>query len=104
VLGQISLVVEIAKRIDRHLMDVIHKRYRFKDHCLAIKRYLLLGQGDFVQYLMDVVDPELSKPAYRISSFQLAGLLETAIQASNAQYNVPPLICLIFRYLHFEVW
>ena len=40
-----ALVVEAAKRIDRHLMDVIHKRYRFKDHCLAIKRYLLLGQG-----------------------------------------------------------
>ncbi|EEC84667.1 hypothetical protein OsI_31569 [Oryza sativa Indica Group] len=82
-----ALVVEAAKRIDRHLMDVIHKRYRFKDHCLAIKRYLLLGQGDFVQYLMDVVGPELSEPANRISSFHLAGLLETAIRASNAQYD-----------------
>ncbi|GJN33848.1 hypothetical protein PR202_gb22474 [Eleusine coracana subsp. coracana] len=82
-----ALVVEAAKRIDRHLMDVIHKRYRFKDHCLAIKRYLLLGQGDFVQYLMDVVGPELSEPANRISSFHLAGLLETAIRASDAQYD-----------------
>jgi gamma-tubulin complex component 3 len=82
-----ALVVEAAKRIDRHLMDVIHKRYRFKDHCLAIKRHLLLGQGDFVQYLMDVVGPELSEPANRISSFHLAGLFETAIKASNAQYD-----------------
>lgn len=82
-----ALAVEAAKRIDRHLMDVIHKRYRFKDHCLAIKRYLLLGQGDFVQYLMDIVGPELSEPANNISSFQLAGLLESAIRASNAQYD-----------------
>ncbi|XP_072983837.1 gamma-tubulin complex component 3 [Typha latifolia] len=82
-----ALVVEAAKRIDQHLMNVIHKRYRFRDHCLAIKRYLLLGQGDFVQYLMDVVGPELSEPANTISSFQLAGLLETAIRASNAQYD-----------------
>nr|CAD1826168.1 unnamed protein product [Ananas comosus var. bracteatus] len=82
-----ALVVEAAKRIDRHLMDVIRKRYRFKDHCLAIKQYLLLGQGDFVQYLMDIVGPELSEPANTISSFQLAGLLETAIRASNAQYD-----------------
>ncbi|XP_008791865.3 gamma-tubulin complex component 3 [Phoenix dactylifera] len=82
-----ALVVEAAKRIDQHLMDVIHHRYRFKDHCLAIKRYLLLGQGDFVQYLMDIVGPELSEPANTISSFQLAGLLETAIRASNAQYD-----------------
>ncbi|RWW82821.1 hypothetical protein BHE74_00008691 [Ensete ventricosum] len=82
-----ALVVEAAKRIDRHLMDVIHKRYRFKDHCLAIKRYLLLGQGDFVQYLMDIIGPELSEPANTISSFHLSGLLEMAIRASNAQYD-----------------
>ncbi|MQL85494.1 hypothetical protein Taro_018021 [Colocasia esculenta] len=82
-----ALVIEAAKRIDRHLMDVMHQRYKFRDHCLAIKRYLLLGQGDFVQYLMDIVGPELSQPANTISSFQLAGLLESAIRGSNAQYD-----------------
>ncbi|XP_042490826.1 gamma-tubulin complex component 3-like [Macadamia integrifolia] len=82
-----SLVIEAAKRIDKHLMDVMYNRYKFKEHCLAIKRYLLLGQGDFVQYLMDTVGPELSEPANTISSFKLAGLLESAIRASNAQYD-----------------
>ncbi|PWZ14280.1 Gamma-tubulin complex component 3 [Zea mays] len=99
-----ALVVEAAKRIDRHLMDVIHKRYRFKDHCLAIKRYLLLGQGDFVQYLMDVVGPELSEPANRISSFQLAGLLETAIRASNAQYDDCDILDRIKFRSHADRW
>ncbi|GLT96213.1 hypothetical protein SLE2022_138550 [Rubroshorea leprosula] len=87
-----SLVVEAAKRIDKHLLDVMYKRYRFKEHCLAIKRYLLLGQGDFVQYLMDVVGPELSEPANTISSFKLAGLLESAIRSSNAQYDDPDIL------------
>lgn len=82
-----SLVAEAAKRIDKHLMDVIYNRYKFKEHCLAIKRYLLLGQGDFVQYLMDIVGPELSEPANTISSFKVAGLLESAIRSSNAQYD-----------------
>ncbi|KAK6941949.1 Gamma tubulin complex component, C-terminal [Dillenia turbinata] len=82
-----TLVVEAAKRIDKHLLDVMYKRYKFKEHCLAIKRYLLLGQGDFVQYLMDIVGPELSEPANTISSFKLAGLLESAIRSSNAQYD-----------------
>lgn len=81
------LVAEAAKRIDKHLLEVIYERYKFKDHCLAIKRYLLLGQGDFVQYLMDIVGPELSEPANTISTFKLAGLLETAIRSSNAQYD-----------------
>lgn len=87
-----SLVIEAAKRIDKHLLDVIYNRYKFKEHCLAIKRYLLLGQGDFVQYLMDIVGPELSEPANTISSFKLAGLLETAIRSSNAQYDDPDIL------------
>lgn len=87
-----SLVDEAAKRIDKHLLDVIYKRYKFKEHCLAIKRYLLLGQGDFVQYLMDIVGPDLSEPANTISSFKLAGLLETAIRSSNAQYDDPDIL------------
>ncbi|GAB4843768.1 Gamma-tubulin complex component 3 [Ancistrocladus abbreviatus] len=81
------LVVEAAKRIDRHLIEVMYNQYKFKEHCLAIKRYLLLGQGDFVQYLMDKVGPELSEPANTISTFKLAGLLETAVRSSNAQYD-----------------
>ncbi|XP_038702306.1 gamma-tubulin complex component 3-like isoform X2 [Tripterygium wilfordii] len=87
-----SLVAEAAKRIDRHLLDVMYNRYKFKEHCLAIKRYLLLGQGDFVQYLMDIVGPDLSEPANTISSFKLAGLLETAIRSSNAQYDDPDIL------------
>ncbi|KAL3533961.1 hypothetical protein ACH5RR_007482 [Cinchona calisaya] len=87
-----SLVTEAAKWIDKHLLDVIYKRYKFKEHCLAIKHYLLLGQGDFVQYLMDIVGPELSEPANTISSFKLAGLLESAIRSSNAQYDDPDIL------------
>ncbi|KAI4341281.1 hypothetical protein MLD38_026021 [Melastoma candidum] len=86
------LVDEAAKRIDKHLLDVMYNRYQFKEHCLAIKRYLLLGQGDFVQYLMDIMWPELSEPANTISTFKLAGLLESAIRSSNAQYDDPEIL------------
>ncbi|GFY99835.1 spindle pole body component 98 [Actinidia rufa] len=39
-------------------------------------------------YLMDTVGPELSEPANTISSFKLAGLLESAIRSSNATYYI----------------
>eukprot|EP01018_Ginkgo_biloba_P005129 Gb_19455 [translate_table: standard] len=87
-----TLVVEAAKRIDRHLIDIMYDQYKFREHCLAIKRYLLLGQGDFIQYLMDIVGPDLSQPANTISSFKLAGLLESAIRSSNAQYDDPDIL------------
>jgi len=82
-----ALVVEAAGRIDKHLIQIMYNRYRFRDHCLAIKRYLLLGQGDFIQYLMDLVGPELVMPANTLSSFKLSGTLESAVRASNAQYD-----------------
>ncbi|KAI3850963.1 hypothetical protein MKX03_036443 [Papaver bracteatum] len=62
------------------LMDVIYNGHKFKDHCMEIKRYLLLGQGNFVQYMIDIVGPELSEPANTIISFKLAGLLESMMQ------------------------
>ena len=36
-------------------MEVLMGRFQFAKHCDAIRRYLLLGQGDFVQALMDLV-------------------------------------------------
>ncbi|KAI3819990.1 hypothetical protein L1987_13845 [Smallanthus sonchifolius] len=82
-----SLVTDAEKRIDKHLMYAIFNRYKFKDHCLAIKRFILLGQGDFVQYLMEIMGPVLSEPAKTISLIQLSGLLEKAILSSSAQYD-----------------
>jgi gamma-tubulin complex component 3 len=41
---------------------------------------------------MDIVGQELSEPANTISSFQLAGLLESAIRSSNAQYDDPDIL------------
>nr|GEV64496.1 gamma-tubulin complex component 3 [Tanacetum cinerariifolium] len=82
-----SLVSEASKRIDKHLMHVVLNNYKFKEHCLAIKRFILLGQGDFVQYLMELAEPVLSEPAKTISKIHLSGLLEKAILSSSAQYN-----------------
>lgn len=40
---------EAYASINRHLMDVLLNKRQFEKHCTAIKRYLLLGQGDFIQ-------------------------------------------------------
>ncbi|KAL7582776.1 hypothetical protein Lser_V15G42467 [Lactuca serriola] len=87
-----SLVTESSKRIDKHLMDVIFNRYKFKEHCLAIKRYILLGQGDFVQYLMEIIEPVLLDPAKTISLLHLSGLLQKAILSSSAQHDDPDIL------------
>jgi gamma-tubulin complex component 3 len=82
----ISKATEITSQ---KLVSVLFVKFKFIQHCEAIKKYLLLGQGDFVQCLMDHVSSELSKPAYSIFKHYLVGTLETAIRASNAQFHNP---------------
>jgi gamma-tubulin complex component 3 len=50
-----ALVEQAAEAVNKHLMKILFDKYKFFEHCLAIKRYLLLGQGDFIQALMDAV-------------------------------------------------
>lgn len=47
----------------------------------------MLGQGDFIQNLMDLLVNELKKPAGQLYKYALLGILETAVRASNAYYN-----------------
>ena len=48
-------VVEASSQVDSRLIEVLLGRFQLCKHCDAIRRYLLLGQGDFVQALMDAV-------------------------------------------------
>lgn len=52
----IGLAVDRASDlINTELSDIVYRANNFRQHCLAIKNYLLLGQGDFIQHLMDLL-------------------------------------------------
>ena len=97
------------------------EKFSLMRHFGALMRYLLLGQvriawldsklrgwfagliapraqGEFFQCLMDLLVPELAKPATKIYRHNLVSALDQAIRASNAQYEpaeVPPVhICI----------
>ena len=61
-------------------------RFSLHAHLLALKQFLLLGQGDFVICLMDVIGPELKKRANQLYRHNLTEMLEGALRASNAHY------------------
>jgi len=83
--GLDALVHEASKRVDTTVRKVFFERYRFGEHCSALKRYLLLGQGDLHECLMDLMGPELDRAASSLSVFKLAGTLEQAVRSSSAQ-------------------
>ncbi|KAJ8322941.1 Microtubule-nucleating Tub4p (gamma-tubulin) complex component [Batrachochytrium dendrobatidis] len=69
-----------------HLLTVLFEKFKLMEHLQALKRFVLLGQGDFVQCLLDSLGSSLSKPASSLYLHNLTGTLETAIRSSNARY------------------
>jgi len=47
-------ISQLAAYVSRHVLDLIMDKHQLMTHLRAIKKFLLLGQGDFVQALMDL--------------------------------------------------
>ncbi|KAG4303798.1 hypothetical protein PORY_002796 [Pneumocystis oryctolagi] len=69
------------------LIGLMSTRFSFFDHLYALKKYLLLGQGDFVAFLMESLSSSLDKPANMLYRHNLTATLESAIRESNAQFE-----------------
>mmetsp|Transcript_8944 Transcript_8944/g.19114 ORF Transcript_8944/g.19114 Transcript_8944/m.19114 type:complete len:880 (+) Transcript_8944:124-2763(+) len=80
-------VSDASAEVDKRLMETLSSRFHLAKHCDAVRRYLLLAQGDFVQALMDLVQGELAKDADSVSEITLMHCLRTAINNSNAKYD-----------------
>ena len=54
--GQLDDLIGLTFReTSRHVLEEILTRHKFMTHLRALRRYLLLGQGDFVRYLMEIL-------------------------------------------------
>ena len=82
-----AAIAGLATTTNRRLVQVLMEKFRLLEHLRALKRYLLLGQGDFIAHLMDVLAPELSKPGSSLHRHNLVGVLDAALRSSNAQFE-----------------
>ncbi|XP_063691040.1 gamma-tubulin complex component 3-like [Bolinopsis microptera] len=80
-------VSEVYKITSSHLIGLLKKKYLLCEHLTAIRDYLLLGQGDFIQHLMDLICKDLSGLSSSLQTSMLQSKLETAQRATNAQYH-----------------
>lgn len=84
------------------LCTLLLTQFRLRDHLCALKRYVLLEQGDFADALLDTLAPSLARPAASLYQHNLSAALETAIRASGAQFDDPAILaCLDARSLEF---
>ncbi|KAL8746043.1 MAG: hypothetical protein Q9190_001880 [Brigantiaea leucoxantha] len=69
------------------LIDLMDNKFQLFEHLRALKKYLLLGQGDFIALLMESLSANLERPAGSQYRHTLTAQLEHAIRGSNAQYD-----------------
>ncbi|XP_077987696.1 gamma-tubulin complex component 3 homolog [Glandiceps talaboti] len=87
-----EIITLAYKDTSKHLLDILFTKYKFLEHLKAMRRYLLLGQGDFIRHLMDLLEDDLSKSATVLYLHNLSGVLETAIRGTNAQFDDPEIL------------
>ncbi|CAK7222247.1 Microtubule-nucleating Tub4p (gamma-tubulin) complex component [Sporothrix eucalyptigena] len=83
---------EAYKTTMRRLMHLMTDKFHLFDHLAALKKYVLLGQGDFVALLMESLAPNLDRPATAQYRHTLTSQLDHAIRGSNAQFEPPEIL------------
>ena len=74
------------------LTSLMDSKFQLFEHLNALKRYLLLGQGDFIALLMESLATNLDRPAGSQYRHTLTAQLEHAIRGSNAQFDPPDIL------------
>lgn len=75
------------KRTMTRLIYLMDTKFKLLEHLTALKKYLLLGQGDFIALLMESLSYNLDRPANSQYRHTLTAQLEHAIRNSNAQHD-----------------
>ncbi|KAK4540410.1 hypothetical protein LTR36_009267 [Oleoguttula mirabilis] len=78
---------EAYKTVMARLISLLETKFALFSHLHALKKYLLLGQGDFIFLLMESLASNLDRPANSQYRHTLTAQLEHAIRNSNAQYD-----------------
>jgi gamma-tubulin complex component 3 len=89
----LSLSIDEAyKTVMERLISLMETKFALFSHLEALKKYLLLGQGDFIALLMESLSSNLDRPANSQYRHTLTAQLEHAIRNSNAQFDSPDVL------------
>ncbi|XP_067642167.1 gamma-tubulin complex component 3 isoform X2 [Eurosta solidaginis] len=87
-----STIDAIYLNTSKRVLDIVMGPHKLLEHLQAMRRYLLLGQGDFIGILMENLKCELDKPAKELYSYDLSSIMDCAIRSTNAQYDDPEIL------------
>lgn len=77
------------KEVSQKALELLFGNYKLRSHFRGLRQYLLLGQGDFIRHLMDLLQSELDKPSAECRFHNILSVLESAMRSTNAQFDEP---------------
>jgi gamma-tubulin complex component 3 len=83
---------EAYKATMARLIHLMESKFHLFEHLTALKKYLLLGAGDFIAILMESLSGALDRPANTQYRHTLTAQLEHAVRNSNAQFDSPDVL------------
>lgn len=84
-----TLLNTAYKEVSQKALELLFGNYKLRSHFKGLRQYLLLGQGDFIRHLMDLLGAELDKPSSECRFHNILSVLESAMRSTNAQYDEP---------------
>lgn len=86
--ANLSMTIDVAYRTTMsRLTHLMSTKFGLFTHLTAIKKYMLLAQGDFFDLLIESLAQHLDRPVNSMYRHNLTSQLEHAIRHSNAQYD-----------------
>ncbi|KAH8392986.1 hypothetical protein KR200_011408, partial [Drosophila serrata] len=76
----------------KHVLDIMVGPHKLLDHLYGMRRYLLLGQGDFVSILIQHMKDELERKGTDIYAHDLSAMLDAALRCENAHHEDPEIL------------
>lgn len=73
--------------VSKHLGDIFLDKLHLVQHLRAMRDYLMLGRGDFVDLLREQLQEYLNQPSSLLQRHNVTMALESAIRRSSAQYD-----------------
>ncbi|GJQ10092.1 hypothetical protein GpartN1_g1883.t1 [Galdieria partita] len=70
------------------LKFLLFEKFLLKGHCIALRNLILLGQGDFVQNLLDSLAADLNEPSSDLYRNNLLGTLDASLRSSSAAITI----------------
>jgi gamma-tubulin complex component 3 len=83
-----SFVHSACEAASIRLKFLLFEKFLLEGHCMALRNLILLGQGDFVQNLLDSLAADLNEPSSDLYRNNLLGTLDAALRGSSATVTI----------------